>query len=170
MSDVATNTPKASPETQALAKLFARGGTWKGRAMPGALRPDSPEMPTVGRSTGKPVADGFWYDLDMEITIGSGESAITWKGHMIVGWNPNASSYQALLVDNLGIMVPLNCELTDTQFIATSERPLPLMGKLTSARFTWDFSDINQIKVTNEHQVDDGPWQLWEEEVITPSS
>jgi hypothetical protein len=166
MPDRKAMLPRPGEETSRLARLF-RSGTWKGRMVPGALGPGSPELPTRGTLNGQAVGDGWWFLCDIESTAGTGDKALTWKGHLVVGWDPSSNAYKGLLVDNVGMMVPLNGELTTAKFVLTSARPLPLLGTMTSARFTWDFSDPNEVKFTNEHQVNGGPWTLWEEETIT---
>jgi hypothetical protein len=159
--------PSPTAHVKALAALFRGISTWAGTMSPGALGPGSPQLPTSGSVDSSEITDGFWYTCDIISTAGTGPDALTWKGHLVVGWDANASGYRALLVDNIGMWVPLRAELVGTVFVATSQAPLPLMGHLTSARFTWDFSDPDQIRFTNEHQVDGGPWQVWEQEIIT---
>ena len=68
------------------------------------------------------------------------------------------------------MMVPLTAELSATTLVATGTQALPLLGRLTRPRFTWDFTDPGAIRFANEHQVDGGPWELWEHETITPAS
>jgi len=68
------------------------------------------------------------------------------------------------------MMVPLTAELSATTLVATGTQALPLLGRLTRPRFTWDFTDPGAIRFANEHQVDGGPWELWEYETITPAS
>jgi hypothetical protein len=157
--------PRPGEPTEMLAKLF-RSGEWAGRMLPGAFGPGSPQMPTLGTLSCQRIADGWWFLCDIESTAGSGDIALTWKGHLVVGWDPSSKSYKALLVDNIGMMVPLNGELSARKFILTSVAPLPLMGRMTSARFTWDFSDLQSVKFTNEHRQEGGQWILWEEEKI----
>jgi hypothetical protein len=137
--------------------------------VPGALGPGSPELPTSGLLSGTPVADGFWYTYDITSTVGTGDGAFTWQGHLVVGWDAAAAGYRGLLADNIGMWVPMRAELAGTTFTATSELAVPLMGQPTKARFSWDFADPDRILFTNEHQAGDGPWQLWERETITPA-
>jgi hypothetical protein len=169
VSEQTTQLPAPGPQAAALDPLFVGKWTWSGMMVPGALGPGSPELPTSGVLSGSPVTDGFWYTYDISSTAGTGDVAFTWRGHFVVGWDAAAAGYRALLTDNIGMWVPLRAELSGTVFTATSELALPLLGQLTKARFSWDFADPVRIVFTNEHQVGDGPWQLWEQETIVPA-
>lgn len=160
--------PVPSRDVDKLAAVFGIEATWAGTMRPGALGPGSPELPTTGTLSGRGIADGFWYLCDIKSTAGAGEQALTWKGHFVAGWDASTEAFRAVLVDNLGMLVTLTGELGQDSFVATSVEALPLMGQMTRARFTWDFTDPHAIAFTNEHQIDGGPWQLWEEELITP--
>ncbi len=155
-------------ENVKLAKIFNIKATWAGFLKAGALGPGSPEMPTSGTYDSKTIADRFWYVCDMDIAFGAGNNSLHWKGHMAVGWNEMNKTYSAVLVDNLGIYLPMTGEMKGEIFILTSTIGNTLNGKKTKARFTWDFSQQDNIQFTNEHQADDGPWQLFEVETIKP--
>jgi hypothetical protein len=161
--------PQPTAETLKLAQYFAGKGTWVGKMAAGAMGPGSPELPTKGKYECRAITDKFWYACDVESTAGTGKTAFTWKGHMIVGWDQNAKGYRLLLVDSIGMMVPMTGEFADTKFIATSKEALVMMGQPVKARFTWDFSDPKAPKLLNEHQVASGPWQVFEQETMKPS-
>jgi hypothetical protein len=105
--------------------------------------------------------------VDIESSTGTGAGSFTWRGHFVVGWE--GTSYRGLVYDNIGLLIPLACEFHDTTFVALSVEPVPLLGHSIRARFTWDFSDPAAVRFTNEHEIDDAPWQLWEEQYITPT-
>jgi hypothetical protein len=158
--------PPPGAEAAKLAKLFGVNGTWSGSMKPGAMGPNSPELPTAGTWKGHAVADGFWYICHMLVKIGDAKSGMTWKGSMIVGWDANAQTYRAVLADNLGILVIMRGEMTDAKFVLTSTEAETVMGQKTKARFTWDFSNPKAIQFTNEHQADGGPWRAFETETL----
>jgi hypothetical protein len=157
---------KPSEETAKLAKLFGSKKAWSGKIAADGMGPGTPEMPTKGKMDCRAIADKFFYSCDMDVTTGSGKQKMTWKGHLVTGWDANAGAYKAHLIDNMGMMVSMDGALTDTTYQLTSTQEVPMMGQKMKIRFTWDWSDKKQVKYTNEHQVGDGAWQLFETEII----
>jgi hypothetical protein len=162
--------PAPNAEADRLAAVLEMEATWAGWMCPGALGPSTPALSTTGTISGRKITGGFWYSYDIESTATAAHTALTWKGHLVLGWDPQARAYKGVLVDNIGMLVPLTAELSATTLVATGTQALPLLGRLTRPRFTWDFTDPAAIAFTNEHQVDGGPWELWEQETITPAS
>lgn len=149
-----------------LAKLFGSKGTWSGIMTAGAMGPNTPELLTSGKLDGRAIADNFWYACDMDVKAGEGDTAFIWKGHLVIGWDKSAKGYKGILVDNLGILLVMEGQMSDTKFVLTSIEGGILNGRRVKARFTWDFSDWKSIQFINEHQIEGQPWKLFEEETI----
>ncbi len=156
--------PKPSAETEKLAKLFGSKKSMTGKMAADAMAPGTPEMPTKSTADCRAIAEKFFYACDIDVTMGTGKEKGTWKAHFITGWDASAAAYKAYMVDNMGIMMPMDGTMTDTTYQVTSTQEHLMMGQKTKVRFTWDWSNPKEAKFTNEHQVNGGPWKLFETE------
>ncbi|TMQ72448.1 MAG: DUF1579 domain-containing protein [Candidatus Eisenbacteria bacterium] len=142
--------PKAGPEVAAIAPIFGVGAAaWKGTVEAGAMGPES-------------KLGGMWYACDVEDTYGVGKDAMTWKGHMVVGYDVNAKAYKATCVDNMGTLTNFDGMLEGTKFTLVTPTEVMMMGQMLKDRLTWDMADPKAIKFTDEHQVGGGDWKLVE--------
>ena len=156
-----------APENARLDSFFPTGDrVWEGRIMAGAFGPDSPEMATKGGLKGETICDGQWRSCDMEVVTES----IVWRGRLIVGWNSGSSQYDALLVDSIGMFIPLAGGMNGDEFTLVAENFSAIGGIKARPRFTWRLRDDGGIDFINEHQIEGQDWSLWEEELIKPAA
>jgi hypothetical protein len=87
---------------------------------------------------------------------------MTWKGHMVVGYDVNAKAYKATCVDNMGSLTNFDGMLEGTKFTLVTPTEVMMMGQMMKDRLTWDMADPKAIKFTDEHQVGGGNWTLIE--------
>ena len=159
--------PTPGPETIQLATIFTGNWDWEGTLQPGALGPNSPALPSKGTIVNTSVADGFWFTSNMECSYGGVPAILTWKGHLVVGWNSGNRTYQGILVDNLGILVQFQGEIHGSTLVLTAEKPNVMNGSKILARFTYDFTDPSAIRFLNEHQINAGAWQVFEQAILS---
>ena len=160
--------PKPGPEVKALAPVFGVNGTWHGKVEAGATGPDSKETVSHGKAMCHPMLGGMWYACDVEDTWGTGRDAMTWKGHMTVGYDLGSKSYKASVVDNMGTITMFDGTLNGTTFALETPNEVMVMGAMMKDRLTWDFSDPKAIKYTDDHKASDGDWKLCESATMTP--
>jgi len=156
--------PKPSAETMKLGKLFGSKKSMSGKTAAGAMGPGSPEMAVKSTADCRAIAEKFFYACDIDETMGTGKQANTWKSHFVTGWDVNAAAYKAVMVNNMGMMMPMDGVMTDTTYQVTSTQEQMMMGEKMKVRLTWDWSDPKEAKFTNEHQVAGGAWQVFETE------
>ena len=154
--------PSVGPEAKALAPLFGVDASWVGKLEAGAMGPDSKEMTSRGRAMGHPILRGMWYACDVVDTFGSGRNAMTWKGHMLVGYDMTAKAYRASTVDNMGALTTFNGTMDGHKFMLETPTEVMMMGQMMKDRLSWDMSEPNAIKFKDEHQVAGGDWKLIE--------
>ena len=160
--------PKPGAEIKAIAPVFGTSGTWHGKVEAGAMAPDSPATVSQGKAMCHPIAGGMWYSCDVEDMWGTGKQAMTWKGHMTVGYDLASKSYKALVVDNMGTMSMFDGTLNGTTFVLETPTDVMIMGTSMKDRLTWDFSDPKAIKFTDDHKVSGSDWKLCESATLTP--
>ena len=91
--------PKPGPDQEAL-KPFVHNGSYTGTR----VGPDGKEMPTKGRQTCKWLPGNMWASCDIEMTTGSGKTAVKWMGHLVMGYDMMAKGYRGVMTDNMGMM------------------------------------------------------------------
>jgi hypothetical protein len=128
-------------------------------------------MTAVGRSTVRWISDGLWAVADMEQQQFVGQTEVlTWKAHLIAGWDFSAREYRAAVADsngNLGLYVG---QIADDRLTLTSADEYTIWGRPTRLRLTWDVQDPTAMKWRNECSVQGGPWTLVEEYTMVPSN
>ena len=154
--------PKAGPEAKALAPVFGIDAAWTGNVEAGAMGPDSQEMTSHGTATGHAILGGMWYTCDVVDTYGASKDAMTWKGHMLVGYDMAAKAYRASCVDNMGALMMFNGTMEGDKFVLETPTEVMMMGQMMKDRLTWDMSDPKAVKFTDEHQSGGGDWKLVE--------
>jgi hypothetical protein len=155
--------PKPGPETAALLKLFGHGATWEGQVAAGALGPDAPATTSPGKAACRPIAGGFWCMCDIQDTMGSGKQAMTWRGHMIVGYDLGTKSYRAATVDNTGVMSIYTGRMEGGTLALETPEAIPFMGMMLKDRLTFvGGADGAMTSFKDEHQVGDGGWSAFE--------
>jgi hypothetical protein len=169
-SDESMAMPTAGPEVKALAPIFETGGTWKGKMEAGAMGPESKETVTHGKAVSRPILGGLWYACDVEDNAGTGKDAMSWKGHILVGYDLTSKSYKAACVDNMGTITMFDGRLEGSKFVLETPNEVMMMGTMMKDRLTWDFSNPKAIQFTDEHMVSGGDWQLAESATMQPSS
>src|SRR5438132_1550567 len=85
--------PTAGPESKALSKLFTGAWHWTGDCPAGSMGPNSPATKSHGTAKCASMYGGMWYGCDVVDQMGSGKSAMAWKGHMMVGYDMAAKAY-----------------------------------------------------------------------------
>lgn len=159
------------PEMAALFKILGHGAAWKGELPAGALGPNYPAMTSHGKASCAPIVDGFWCLCELQDTMGSGKNAVTFRGHMTVGYDLGTKSYRATLVDNSGVLTSYNGQMGDGTFTLETPEPVSIMGTMMKDRLTFT-AGPNGLATTvkDEHQGADGAWSTFETDHLTPAA
>ena len=160
---------KPGAETLALRPLVGALVT-AGTVKAGAYGPGTPEAPSKGKHTCKWMVSSLWLDCEIEDTVGTGDKAIKWIGHGMVGWDFEAKGYRAAFVDNMGMSSTMAGKLSGSKLVWESLGEMTMGGQAVKSRVTLDWSDPKAIKFTEERQVGRAaPWMVAEESVMKPA-
>jgi len=155
--------PKPGPETAAL-KPLATTLQMSGNVPAGAMGPGSPAMATRGSHSCRWSSDKLWLDCQIKDTMGTGKQAVTWMGHMTIGWDFSAKMYRAVVTDNLGMAMMLQGKMDGAKLPMESVGDYEMMGHPMKMRFTMDMTDPKAIKFTDERELGkSGKWTTFEE-------
>jgi hypothetical protein len=156
--------PKPGAEMAAVTKLFANGASWEGQVPAGALGPKSPATKSHGKAVCASILDGFWYLCEIEDTMGEGKAAMTWKGHMIVGYDLATKSYRGVAVDNVGAMTIYDGRMDGSTLTLETPSPVSMMGAMMKDRLTFvGGPDGMMAQFKDERQMGgSGPWMAFE--------
>jgi len=66
--------------------------------------PDGKEAPTKGKQTCKWLPGNMWAACDIEMSMGTGKTAMKWMGHLVMGYDMMAKGYRGVMTDNMGMM------------------------------------------------------------------
>ncbi len=155
--------PKPGPETMALKPLAATLQT-TGNVPAGAMGPSSAAMTTKGTHACKWSTDKLWLNCEIKDTMGTGKQAMTWNGHMMIGWDFTAKMYRALVTDNMGAAMMLQGKMEGSKLPLESVGDYEMMGKPMKLRFTMDMTDPKALKYTDEREMGkSGKWTTFEE-------
>jgi hypothetical protein len=158
------------PETEALCR-FLVDCTWTGQVEEGGMGPGSPAMTAVGRSKVAWISDGLWAVSDMEQRQFVGDQPVlTWKAHLIAGWDFSAREYRAAVGDSNGNLGLYAGQIVGDRLILTSVGEYTIWGQPTRLRLTWDVREPAAMKWRNETSVQGGPWTLVEEYTMRPTN
>ncbi len=152
-SSMQMSAPKAGPEAKALEKFFGANATWTGTMPAGVWGPDSKESKTHGSAMCKPVLGGMWYTCDVVDAMGTGKQAMTWKGHMLVGYDMNTKAYKGTCIDNMGAMTSFNGTLDGDTFTLETPDAVSMMGQMMKDRLTWTMNSDGTVAFTDAHQM-----------------
>ena len=159
-----------SAETKAIAKIFNSSYTWTGDVAAGSMGPDSPAMKSYGKAVGHTMLGGYWYACDVEDRWGEGKNSMTWKGHMLVGYDNNTKGYVGMCIDNTGGSCTYQGQLNGTIFSLETPNEVSIMGQMMKERLTWDWTEPGSIKFTDEHQIGGADWKASETAIMKHGS
>lgn len=155
--------PKPGPETMAL-KPLATTLTLAGNVPANAMGPGSPAMTTKGTHSCKWSADKLWLNCEIKDTMGTGKQAMTWNGHMMIGWDFTAKMYRAVMTDNMGAAMMMQGKMDGAKLPLESVGDYQMMGHPMKMRFTMDMTDPKAFKYTDERDMGkSGKWTTFEE-------
>lgn len=155
--------PKPGPETMAL-KPLATTLQMSGEMPAGAMGPGSPATPTKGTHSCKWSTDKLWLNCEIKDTSGTGKQAMTWNGHMMIGWDFSAKMYRAVLTDNMGMAMMLQGKMEGSKLPLESVGDYEMMGHPMKMRFTMDMTDPKAFKFTDERELGkSGKWTTFEQ-------
>jgi hypothetical protein len=158
-----------SAESTALSPFFAAGGSWTGRIPAGARGPDSPETTSLGKAVCRELYGGFWYLCEMQDVIGTSEASITWKRHLLVGFDPALNAYRAMMVDNEGTMTLYEGELEERRFVLETPEAVLMMGQMMRQRLIWERREDGALVFTDQRQpAEDQKWRTFESGEFQP--
>jgi len=94
----------------------------------------------------------MWASCDIEMTEGSGKTAMKWMGHLVMGYDTMAKGYRAVMTDNMGMMGRMKGTLEGSKMVWESmdEMKGAPPGMPTKERVTDDASDPKGEKMTFE--------------------
>lgn len=157
-----------APEMDALLPFFF-DCTWVGKVYANMQGPSSPEMDVVGGATLQPLMDGLWLVMDCwQDQLYQGKKLLTWKLHLVIGWDGAAREYRAILADSNGVSALLRGEIVGAELVMTPIGLAPGAGQMAALRFVWDATDPGAVLWRNEASIDGSPWMLIEDYVMTP--
>ena len=160
---------RPSEESKALSAFFSASRTWSGKIPAGVRGPDSPETISRGKAVCRELYGGFWYLCEMRETLEAAEASITWRGHMLVGFDPILNAYRAVLVDNRETMTLFEGELESSRFVLETPEPVLMMGQMMRQRLTWEKRDDGTLTFTDERQYgEDAGWRTFESGELQP--
>jgi uncharacterized protein DUF1579 len=166
----AMTAPTPGEESKALARFFAKGGTWEGHVYANAMGPGSPETTSRGKAVTHPLYGGFWYACDVEDAVGAGKDAMTWKGHMLVGYDMGEKRYRSVTTDNMGGFYVMDGTLEGDTFTLVTPAPVMMMGQMMNDRLSWTANADGTVSFKDEHKVGDADWMTCETSVMKPMS
>lgn len=140
--------PKPGPEHEKL-KLF--DGTWSGEE---TMHP-SPWDPAGGKAsatlTSRVVCDGFWVAGDYEQRRGE---AVTFRGHSVFGYDPNAKEVTLQWFDSLGMGPDAFRGRFQGQVLT-----LVCKNPMGTHRLSYDFGETGTLRSKMESSQDGKTWQ-----------
>lgn len=143
--------PKPGPDQEAL-KPFVRNGSYTGTRMM-----DGKEMPQKGKQTCKWLPGGMWASCDIEMTAGTGKTAMKWMGHLVMGYDEMAKGYRAVMTDNFGMMGRMKGTLDGKKMVWESMDEMKVPNMPSKERVTDDATDPKAEKMTFEGYMN-GKW------------
>lgn len=164
-SEGAMMMPKPGEESKKLGMFFGHSASWNGKIAAGGMGPDSKETATKGKAVCKAMFGGLAYGCDVEDAMGAGKQAMTWKGHMVVGYDIPSKSYKSTVVDNMGTISMWTGTMSEDgkKFSLESDKEMQMPGSpMFKDRLTWDMSSGKSVMFTDEHGIN-GEWKVWEQ-------
>lgn len=147
-------------EDEAIAPLFTGSYTWTGQIPAGVTAANAPATTTQGQASCRKILDGLWYACDITDRMQGGEAM---HGHLAVGYDRGAKAYRGVMLDNMGSsLAPLDGTLDGKRFALETPTDVTMMGQRMKDRITFNFTDPNNIKFTDEHKLPGKDWQVFE--------
>jgi hypothetical protein len=144
--------PKPGPDQDAL-KPFVHNGAYTGTRM----MPDGKEQPEKGKQTCKWLPGNMWASCDIDMTSGTGKTAMHWMGHLVIGYDTMAKGYRAIMTDNMGMLGRMKGTLDGKKMVWESMDEVKMPGMPTKERVTDDATDPKAEKMTFEGMMN-GKW------------
>jgi hypothetical protein len=140
--------PKPGPAHKLL-ESFA--GDWKGEETMHPSQWDPKGGKAQGTTRARVVCDGFYVAGDYEQAR---DGAVTFRGHSVMGYDPNAQEYTLHWFDSMGMGAEVfRGKLQDRVLALTSKNP---MGH---NRLTYDLSEKGTLRMKMEMSADGKQWQ-----------
>lgn len=98
-----------------------------------------------------------------------GEYVLTWRLHLVVGWDRMAGEYRAVLAESDGALALLRGELEGDTLTMTPVERLAKDGVPVDFRFVCDARDPEGLAWRTEFSAAGGPWTLVEDDVVRPA-
>jgi hypothetical protein len=157
-----------APELALLVRFLLPQASAVGTVKAEMMGPGSPNMRAVGSSTGTFMVDGMWYmgDYQQEQFVGE-ELVLTWKVHMVIGWDEGARSYVGYFFPSRGEAAVCAGSIVGDELFMISKSPFKFADQIAKLRFDWRATSANTVSWTNEVSVANGPWQLIEKYLMT---
>ncbi|HEY1584385.1 MAG TPA: hypothetical protein VGH63_01785 [Polyangia bacterium] len=143
--------PKPGPDQDAL-KPFVHNGSYTGTHMM-----DGKEMPEKGKQTCKWLPGNMWAACDIDMTTGTGKTAMKWMGHLVFGYDTMAKGYRAVMTDNMGMMGRMKGTLDGKKMVWESMDEMKVPNMPSKERVTDDATDPKSEKMTFEGMMG-GKW------------
>ena len=99
------------------------------------------------------ILGGSWYAADIQDVMATGKDAMTWKGHMVVGWDAGVKAYKGFSVDNMGIAAAYSGTMDGDKFTLETDQPMSEMGQTFKDRLTWLLNSDGTAAFSDEHQL-----------------
>ncbi|MGZ3407329.1 MAG: hypothetical protein ACXVAN_12845 [Polyangia bacterium] len=144
--------PKPGPDQDAL-KPFVHSGAYTGTRM----MPDGKEAPEKGKQTCKWLPGNMWAACDIDMTTGSGKTAMHWMGHLVMGYDTMAKGYRAVMTDNMGMLGRMKGTLDGKKMVWESMDEVKMPNMPSKERVTDDATDPKVEKMTFEGMMN-GKW------------
>jgi hypothetical protein len=144
--------PKPGPDQEAL-KPFVRSGSYTGTH----IGPDNKESPEKGKQTCKWLPGNMWASCDIDMTMGTGKTAMKWMGHLVFGYDTMAKGYRAVMTDSMGMMGRMKGTLDGKKMVWESMDEMKVPNMPSKERVTDDASDPKAEKMTFEGMMG-GKW------------
>lgn len=156
---------------EAALERFFYDCTWEGTVYANGQGPGSPEMTAVGGGTCRWIMDGLWLACDFhQDQYAGGEYVLTWRLHLVVGWDRMAGEYRAVLAESNGALALLRGDLEGDTLTMTPVERLAKDGVPVDFRFVWDAGDPQRLAWRTEFSAAGGPWTRVEDYVVRPAS
>ena len=82
-----------------------------------------------------------------------------WMGHWVFGYDTATKSYRGVMVDNMGMMMPMKGTLEGSKMTWESTGEMKVPNMPSKMRFTMDAADPKNIKFTEEGEMN-GKWAV----------
>jgi len=99
----------------------------------------------------------MWASCDIEMSTGTGKTAMKWMGHLVMGYDTMAKGYRAVMTDNMGMMGRMKGTLEGSKMVWESMDEMKIPNMPSKSRVTEDFTEPKTDKLTFEGMMN-GKW------------